>query len=68
MAASHKCRLLADAYGINKLLADAKANEETSIVIAGGGSGFALAVFYFVFVSKRYAGKVSVQRDIQGFY
>jgi cytochrome d ubiquinol oxidase subunit II len=30
--------------------------------------GFALAVFYFVFISKRYAGKVSVQRDTQGFY
>jgi non-ribosomal peptide synthetase component E (peptide arylation enzyme) len=30
--------------------------------------GFALAVFYFVFISQRYAGKVSVQRDTQGFY
>ena len=30
--------------------------------------GFALAVFYFVFISKRYAGRVSVQRDTQGFY
>ena len=30
--------------------------------------GFALAVFYFVFISRRYAGKVSVQRDTQGFY
>jgi cytochrome d ubiquinol oxidase subunit II len=30
--------------------------------------GFALAVFYFVFISRRYAGKMSVQRDIQGFY
>jgi cytochrome d ubiquinol oxidase subunit II len=30
--------------------------------------GFALAVFYFVFISRRYAGKVSVQRDPQGFY
>jgi cytochrome bd ubiquinol oxidase subunit II len=29
---------------------------------------FALAVFYFVFISRRYAGKVSVQRDTQGFY
>jgi len=25
-------------------------------------------VFYFVFISRRYAGKVSVQRDTQGFY
>lgn len=29
---------------------------------------FALAVFYFVFISRRYAGRVSVQRDTQGFY
>src|SRR6266849_934564 len=31
-------------------------------------AGFALAVFYFTFISRRYAGKVSVQRDIQSFY
>jgi cytochrome d ubiquinol oxidase subunit II len=30
--------------------------------------GFVLAVTYFVFISRRYAGKVSVQRDTQGFY
>ena len=30
--------------------------------------GFALAAAYFVFVSRRYAGKVSVPRDNQGFY
>ena len=30
--------------------------------------GFALATFYFVFISRRYAGKVSVRRDSQGFY
>jgi len=29
---------------------------------------FAIAVFYFIFISRRYAGKVSVQRDTQGFY
>jgi cytochrome bd ubiquinol oxidase subunit II len=29
---------------------------------------FALAAAYFVFVSRRYAGKVSVLRDNQGFY
>jgi cytochrome d ubiquinol oxidase subunit II len=29
---------------------------------------FALAAAYFVFVSRRYAGKVSVRRDNQGFY
>ena len=30
--------------------------------------GFALAVFYFIFISQGYAGKVNVQRDTQGFY
>ena len=30
--------------------------------------GFVLAVFYFIFISRRYAGKVSLQRDTQGFY
>jgi cytochrome d ubiquinol oxidase subunit II len=30
--------------------------------------GFALATAYFVFISRRYAGKVSVRRDNQGFY
>src|SRR5215510_1690156 len=30
--------------------------------------GFALATAYFVFISRRYAGKVSVKRDTQGFY
>ena len=30
--------------------------------------GFVLAVFYFVIISRRYAGRVSVQRDTQGFY
>ena len=30
--------------------------------------GFALAIIYFVFISRRYKGKVSVKRDTQGFY
>jgi cytochrome d ubiquinol oxidase subunit II len=30
--------------------------------------GFVLATTYFVFISRRYAGKVSVKRDSQGFY
>jgi cytochrome d ubiquinol oxidase subunit II len=30
--------------------------------------GFALAIIYFVFISQRYAGKVSVARDNQGYY
>ena len=29
---------------------------------------FVLAIFYFIYISRRYAGKVSVQRDTQGFY
>jgi cytochrome d ubiquinol oxidase subunit II len=29
--------------------------------------GFALAICYFIFISWRYAGKVSVRRDTQGF-
>jgi cytochrome d ubiquinol oxidase subunit II len=29
---------------------------------------FALAVTYFIFISRRYAGKVSVKQDTQGFY
>jgi cytochrome bd ubiquinol oxidase subunit II len=30
--------------------------------------GLALATLYFVFISRRYAGKISVKRDNQGFY
>jgi cytochrome d ubiquinol oxidase subunit II len=30
--------------------------------------GFVLATIYFVFISRRYAGKVSVVRDNQGYY
>jgi cytochrome d ubiquinol oxidase subunit II len=30
--------------------------------------GFALATAYFVFISRRYTGKISVKRDTQGFY
>jgi cytochrome d ubiquinol oxidase subunit II len=29
---------------------------------------FALAVIYFIFISRRYTGKVSVRRDTQGYY
>jgi cytochrome d ubiquinol oxidase subunit II len=31
-------------------------------------AGFALASAYFIFISRRYAGKVSVRRDNQGYY
>ena len=30
--------------------------------------GLVLALIYFVFISRRYAGKVSVKRDTAGFY
>lgn len=30
--------------------------------------GLALAITYFVFIARRYAGKVSIKRDTQGFY
>jgi cytochrome d ubiquinol oxidase subunit II len=54
----------------NSLTAYAVAAGATSLHIAAvwWPIGFALAVFYFVFISKRYAGRVSAQRDTQGFY
>jgi len=54
----------------NSLTAYAVASSPTTLLRASfwWQIGFALAVFYFVFISRRYAGKVSVQRDTQGFY
>jgi cytochrome d ubiquinol oxidase subunit II len=54
----------------NSLTADAVAAGPNSLASAAiwWPIGFALAAAYFVFVSRRYAGKVSVQRDNQGFY
>ncbi|MEY2575549.1 MAG: cytochrome bd ubiquinol oxidase subunit [Verrucomicrobiota bacterium] len=54
----------------NSLSAYALASSPTTLLRAGfwWPIAFALAVFYFVFISRRYAGKVSVRRDIQGFY
>jgi cytochrome d ubiquinol oxidase subunit II len=54
----------------NSLNAYAVASSPTTLLRASfwWPIAFALAVFYFVFISRRYAGKVSVQRDIQGFY
>ena len=54
-------------------------NSLTAYAVAAGPSslryaaiwwplGFALAITYFVFISRRYAGKVSLSRDTQGFY
>jgi cytochrome d ubiquinol oxidase subunit II len=54
----------------NSLTAYAVASSSTTLLRASfwWPIGFALAVFYCVFISRRYAGKVSVQRDTQGFY
>jgi cytochrome bd ubiquinol oxidase subunit II len=54
----------------NSLTAYAVASSPTTLLRASfwWPLAFALAVFYFVFISRRYAGKVSVQRDTQGFY
>ena len=54
----------------NSLTAYAVASSSTTLLRASfwWPIGFALAVFYSVFISRRYAGKVSVQRDTQGFY
>jgi len=54
----------------NSLTAYAVASSPTTLLGASfwWPLAFALAVFYFVFISRRYTGKVSVQRDTQGFY
>ncbi len=54
----------------NSLTAYTVASSSTTLLRASfwWPIGFALAVFYFVFVSRRYAGKVSVRGDAQGFY
>lgn len=54
----------------NSLTAYAVASSRSALLLASlwWPVGFALAVVYFVFVSRRYAGKVSVTRDTQGFY
>jgi cytochrome bd ubiquinol oxidase subunit II len=54
----------------NSLTAYAVAAGPISLQVAAiwWPAGFALAVLYFIFISRRYAGKVSLQRDTQGFY
>jgi cytochrome bd ubiquinol oxidase subunit II len=54
----------------NSLTAYAVASSSTTLLRASfwWPVAFALAAFYFVFISRRYAGKVNVQRDPQGFY
>jgi cytochrome d ubiquinol oxidase subunit II len=54
----------------NSLSAYAIAANHTALVLASiwWPIGFALAIGYFIFISRQYAGKVSVKRDTQGFY
>jgi len=54
----------------NSLTADAVAANRTSLLLASlwWPVGLILAITYFVFISRHYAGKVSVRRDNQGFY
>jgi cytochrome bd ubiquinol oxidase subunit II len=54
----------------NSLTAYAVASSPSALFLASlwWPVGFALAIVYFVFISRRYAGKVSVKRDTQGFY
>jgi cytochrome d ubiquinol oxidase subunit II len=54
----------------NSLTAYSVATNATALRLASiwWPVGFALAITYFVFISRRYWGKVSVRRDTQGFY
>jgi len=61
---------LFDASAENSLTAYAVAANPRALHIASiwWPMGFVLAITYFVFISLRYAGKVSLKRDTQGFY
>jgi cytochrome bd ubiquinol oxidase subunit II len=54
----------------NSLTAYAVASSPSALLLASiwWPVGFVLAATYFVFISRRYAGKVNVKRDTQGFY
>lgn len=54
----------------NSLSAYSVASGSASLLLASywWPVGFVLATLYFVFISRRYAGKVSVVRDNQGYY
>jgi cytochrome d ubiquinol oxidase subunit II len=54
----------------NSLTAYAVASSSSTLIRASfwWPIGFALAVFYFIYISRRHTGKVSVQRNTQGFY
>jgi cytochrome d ubiquinol oxidase subunit II len=53
----------------NSLTAYAVASSQSSLRLAAiwWPLAFALAITYFVFISRRYAGKVSIKRDTQGY-
>jgi cytochrome bd ubiquinol oxidase subunit II len=55
-----KCSLTADAVSAN----------HTALLIASfwWPIGVSLAEGYFIFISRRYAGKVNLNRDNQGYY
>src|SRR5262249_55826784 len=54
----------------NSLSAYSIAANHTALVVASiwWPIGLALAIGYFIFISRHYVGKVSVKRDTQGFY
>lgn len=54
----------------NSLTAYSVATGENSLRFASiwWPIAFALAIVYFVFISRRYVGKVTVKRDTQGYY
>ena len=54
----------------NSLTAYSVASSQNSLQLASiwWPLGFALAVVYFLFISRRYLGKVSLRRDNQGYY
>jgi cytochrome d ubiquinol oxidase subunit II len=54
----------------NSLTAYAVASSPSTLLLASiwWPVGLVLALIYFIFISRRYAGKVSVKRDTQGFY
>jgi cytochrome d ubiquinol oxidase subunit II len=54
----------------NSLTADAVAANPGSLMMASmwWPIAFVLAATYFIFISRRYYGKVSVNRDTQGYY
>jgi cytochrome d ubiquinol oxidase subunit II len=54
----------------NSLTVYAVASSSNALFVASiwWPMGFVLATAYFVFISRRYEGKVSVKRDTQGFY